>query len=284
MSDNINNGCSSNCSSCASSGSCSSKKVDIIAKPHYKSSIKNVIGVVSGKGGVGKSLVTSSLAVLLRRKGYNIGILDADITGPSIPKAFGIREKPLATEEGIYPQKSRNEIKIMSINILLDKEDTPVIWRGPVIATTVKQFYSDVVWEDTDVLFLDMPPGTGDVPLTVYQSLPLNGIIIVTTPQDLVSMIVKKAYNMAKMMNVPVLGVVENMSYVKCPDCNKEIKLFGESRIDEISGELGLKVLGKLPIDPKISYMVDNGKVEKINFNYLDDGVDYLENKLGLNK
>lgn len=241
-------------------------------------SIKKVIGVVSGKGGVGKSLVTSMLAVLSRRRGYNVGILDADITGPSIPKMFGINKKAYADENGINPECSHNDIKIMSVNLLLEKDDSPVIWRGPLISGVVKQFWTDVIWGDIDYLFLDMPPGTGDVPLTVFQSIPLDGVIIVTSPQDLVHLIVKKAYNMALSMNIPVLGIVENMSYIKCPDCGKEIKLFGDSQIDKIAAELGLKVLGKMPIDPHIAEACDKGEIEKVDSEYLSEAVNFIEN------
>lgn len=267
------------CEGCSSSdcGSCDSKPKSFIEKTHELNNIKKVIGVVSGKGGVGKSLVTSSLAVLMRRKGYKVGILDADITGPSIPKVFGVNKKAEGNELGIYPQRTENDIGVMSINLLLDKTEAPVIWRGPVISGVVKQFWTDVIWGEVDFLFLDMPPGTGDVPLTVFQSIPLDGIVIVTTPQDLVSMIVKKAYNMAKEMNIPVLGLVENMSYLKCPDCGKEIKLFGESKIDAVAKEMGLQVLGKMPIDPAVAELCDKGEIEKLNHSYLDSAVDYIE-------
>ena len=214
------------------------------------SSIKHVIGVVSGKGGVGKSFVTASMAAAMRKKGYEVGIMDADITGPSIPKMYGIHGKAVGDGKEILPAVAEDGTRIMSVNLLVDTEETPVVWRGPVVAGVVKQFWSDVVWGDIDYLFVDMPPGTGDVPLTVFQSLPVEGIIIVTSPQELVQMIVKKAYNMAGMMNVPVLGIVENYSYLKCPDCGKEISLFGESHIDEIAADLDLSVLGKLPLDP----------------------------------
>ncbi len=274
MSENCS---STDCGSC--SKDCSSRKQSFIEKTHELNSIKKVIGVVSGKGGVGKSLVTSMLAVAMRRKGYSVGILDADITGPSIPKVFGVNKKAEGSEFGIYPQKTHNGIGIMSVNLLLEEEDAPVIWRGPVIAGTVKQFWTDVIWGDVDYLFLDMPPGTGDVPLTVFQTIPLDGIIIVTSPQDLVSLIVKKAYNMAKLMNIPVLGIVENMSYLKCPDCGKEIRLYGESKIDTISENLGTKVLGKIPIDPLIAELCDKGEIEKHGTNYLDSAIQYIEDR-----
>ena len=253
---------------------------DFIEKRHELNCFKKVIGIVSGKGGVGKSLVTSSLAVLMRRKGYRTGILDADITGPSIPKMFGITKKAEGCEFGIYPQKTHNDISVMSINLLLEKNDSPVIWRGPIIAGTVKQFWTDVIWSDLDFLFLDMPPGTGDVPLTVFQSIPLNGIIIVTSPQDLVSLIVTKAFNMAKTMNIPVLGVIENMSWLKCPDCGKEIELFGKSKLDEIASHLGVNVLGRLPIDPSLAELCDMGEIEKLNHTYLDNTVTCLQKVL----
>ncbi len=249
---------------------------DFRIETNKANSIKRVIGVVSGKGGVGKSLVTSMLAVLARRKGYNVGVLDADITGPSIPKMFGINKKAYGSENGIYPERSHNDIKIMSVNLLLDKDDSPVIWRGPLISGVVKQFWTDVIWGDIDYLFLDMPPGTGDVPLTVFQSIPLDGVIIVTSPQDLVHLIVRKAYNMALSMNIPVLGIVENMSYIKCPDCGKEIKLFGDSRIEEIASELGVEVLGKMPIDPYIAEVCDKGQIEKVNVDYLSNAMNFL--------
>lgn len=278
------NGCgceSTSCGSSCSSGSCGSKPQSFIEKTHELNKIKRVIGVVSGKGGVGKSMVTSTLAVMMSRKGYKVGILDADITGPSIPKMFGITNKAEGSEMGIYPQKSHNNIGLMSVNLLLETEDTPVIWRGPVIAGVVKQFWTDVIWGDVDYLFLDMPPGTGDVPLTVFQSIPLDGIVIVTSPQDLVSLIVKKAYNMAKAMNIPILGVVENMSYLKCPDCGKEIKIFGESKIDSIAADLGIKVLGKMPIDPTIAELADKGEIEKVSNSYLDNAVQFIEKSFG---
>ncbi len=282
------NGCSCESVDCAGScgsGGCNSggcggeQKNNFLENTHELNSIKRVIGIVSGKGGVGKSLVTSMLSVMMRRKGYEVGILDADITGPSIPKAFGIREKARGNEYGILPQKTHNGISIMSVNLLLEEDDAPVIWRGPIIAGTVKQFWTDVIWGEADYLFLDMPPGTGDVPLTVFQSIPLDGIIIVTSPQDLVSLIVTKAYNMARAMNIPVLGIVENMSYLKCPDCGKEIKLFGESKIDEIADKMGLKVLAKMPIDPAVAGLCDKGEIEKVSVGYLDEAANYIERK-----
>ncbi|MDF2614749.1 MAG: ATPase involved in chromosome partitioning [Clostridia bacterium] len=281
------NGCScdtTECGSSCSSANCGSRPQDFIEKTHEFNSIKRVVGVVSGKGGVGKSLVTSTLAVMMRRYGYKVGILDADITGPSIPKVFGVTKKAEGDAFGIYPQKSDTGISLMSVNLLLEKDDSPVIWRGPIIAGTVKKFWTDVIWGDIDYLFIDMPPGTGDVPLTVFQSIPLDGIVIVTSPQDLVSLIVKKAYNMAQAMNIPILGIVENMSYLKCPDCEREIKLFGDSKIDTISENLGIKVLGKMPIDPEVAELCDQGEIEKINTEYLKDAAQYIEKNLTLSQ
>ncbi|MDO4678004.1 MAG: Mrp/NBP35 family ATP-binding protein [Eubacteriales bacterium] len=233
------------------------------------SDIKHVVGIVSGKGGVGKSFVTGSLANMMAAKGYKVGILDADITGPSIPKMYGLTGAANANDDGIFPMETSNGIKVMSINLLLPTEDTPVIWRGPVLANMVKQFWTDVIWGELDYLFVDMPPGTGDVPLTAFQSLPVDGVVIVTSPQDLVKMIVKKAYNMADMMKVPVLGIVENYSFVKCPDCGKEIKVFGESHIDEIAAELNVPVLGKMPIDVSYAATADSGNFADINNEYI---------------
>lgn len=269
--------CNHDCSSCSSN--CGDRTPEsFIEKPHPDSNIKKVIGIVSGKGGVGKSMVTDLLAVAYSRKGYHCGIMDADITGPSIPKAFGITEKATGNSTTIFPVKSKTNIDIMSINLLLEDETDPVIWRGPVIAGTVKQFWTDVLWENVDCLFVDMPPGTGDVPLTVFQSLPLDGIIVVTTPQDLVSLIVGKAVKMAEMMNVPVLGIVENMSYAECPDCGRKLHVFGESHVKEIADQYGLLVLSQLPIDPKLTEAVDTGRIEELSFDYLDDAVKIIEN------
>ena len=256
---------------------------DLKIETHEMNQVKKVIGVISGKGGVGKSLVTSMLAVNMRRKGYRVGILDADITGPSIPKMFGLHQKAQGSEHGVLPERSKNDINVMSINLLLENEEDPVLWRGPIIANTLKQFWTDVIWGDIDYMFMDMPPGTGDIALTAFQSLPVDGIVIVTSPQDLVHMIVKKAYNMAKKMNVPVIGLVENMSYVEC-ECGNKIKLFGESKIDEVAEELGVKVLGKMPIDPKIANLCDNGEIEKFNLDSLDDAANYIEEKYNINK
>ena len=262
--------CNHDCSNC--SANCESRAPQH-EPPHAKSHIKKVIGVVSGKGGVGKSMTSAMLAVSMRRLGYKVGILDADITGPSIPKLFGVHGPARGTEDGILPVKSRVGIDIMSINLLLDDEEAPVVWRGPVIAGAVKQFWQDVIWQDVDFLFVDMPPGTGDVPLTVFQSLPVDGIVIVSSPQDLVKMIVRKAYKMAQMMKIPVLGVLENYSYVVCPDCGKEMRIFGESHIDEIAEGLGLKVLGKMPINPAYAEAADQGAFHTVDNPYVEDAV-----------
>ena len=274
-------------SSCSSASACDKSSCEgcpsnkgpqsFLVEQNKFSDIKNVIGVVSGKGGVGKSFVTSSLAVSMAKAGYKVGILDADITGPSIPKMFGAHEQVCGDERGMIPYETEDGIKIISINLLMDDEESPVIWRGPVIAGVVKQFWNETCWGDIDYLFVDMPPGTGDVPLTVFQSLPVNGIVIVTSPQELVQMIVKKAYNMAGMMNVPVLGVVENYSYLECPDCGKKISLFGESKIDESAAELGIKVLGKLPLNPDYAKLADDGMFYKIENPYLEDAIEVLK-------
>ena len=272
--------CEHNCSQCEEAGQCDSKMTDFKCKANELSKIKKVVAVVSGKGGVGKSLVTSMLAVRTRQKGFRVGILDADITGPSIPKIFGINKMAEGSQYGIYPVKSRNNIDVMSINLLLEKSDDPVIWRGPVIAGTVKQFWTDVIWGELDVLYIDMPPGTGDVPLTVFQSIPLDGIIIVTSPQDLVSLIVKKAYNMAKTMNIPILGIVENMSYAVCPDCGKKINIFGESKISTVADDLNIKLLGRLPIDKEVAKLCDDGEFERFSKDYIDEAVGVVEGLL----
>lgn len=245
------------------------------ANPH--SHVKHVIGIVSGKGGVGKSFVTASLANKLGREGYKTAIMDADITGPSIPKMFGVKGPLMGTEEGAYPVEAADGTKIVSMNLILENDEQPVVWRGPVIAGTVKQFWTDIMWGDVDYMFVDMPPGTGDVPLTVFQSLPVDGIIIVTSPQDLVSMIVKKAINMAEMMKIPVLGLVENYSYIQCPDCGKKIELFGKSHIDEVAKEFGLPVLGQIPLDPKNAELADEGRIYENDNVYLDQAVRTLE-------
>ena len=270
-----NSSCSkSSCEGCASKGK--SEPQNFLAPANIFSDVKHVIGVVSGKGGVGKSFVTGSLANAMAAKGYKVGILDADITGPSIPKMYGLTGAAQADDNGIYPMETANGIKVMSINLLLPTEDTPVIWRGPVLANMVKQFWTDVVWDKIDYLFVDMPPGTGDVPLTVFQSLPIDGIVIVSSPQDLVKMIVKKAYNMAEMMKIPVLGIVENYSYVKCPDCGKPIKIFGESHIDEIAAELNVPVVGKMPIDMDYASKADRGALDQINNEYIAKAVEVM--------
>lgn len=257
------------------------KPEDFLCKTHDLNEIKKTVAVLSGKGGVGKSLVTSLLAVVMNRKGKNVGILDADITGPSIPKMFGRDDYKAETSElGIYPVRTHNDIKIMSINLLLEKNDTPVIWRGPLLSGAVKQFWTDVIWGNLDYLLFDMPPGTGDVPLTVFQSVPLDGIIIVTSPQDLVSLIVKKAYNMAKAMNIPILGIVENMSYAVCPECGKKINIFGESKAEEVAEDMGIPFLGRLPVDPELAALCDMGEIEKFDKDYMVGCIEMLENKL----
>ena len=248
-------------------------------QPHELSSVKHIIGVVSGKGGVGKSIVTSMLAVTMQRLGYKTAILDADITGPSIPKAFGLKKPVEGDDNGMIPPSTTSGIDIMSVNLLLEDESRPVVWRGPVIAGTVKQFWTNTIWHDIDYMFIDCPPGTGDVPLTVFQSIPLDGIVIVSTPQDLVSMIVSKAANMAKMMNIPVYGIIENMSYVKCPDCGKEIKLFGDSHIDEVAEKFGYDLLARIPVDPKLTALVDKGWIEIMDNDYLDVAAQIIENR-----
>ncbi|MBR5809185.1 MAG: Mrp/NBP35 family ATP-binding protein [Clostridia bacterium] len=268
--------CSHNCESC--SANCASREKDSLLAPLMDgSSVKKVIGVVSGKGGVGKSLVTSLLTVLSQRAGYKSAILDADITGPSIPKTFGIKGKAEACEFGILPSKSKMGTKIMSLNLLTENETDPVIWRGPVIAGTVKQFWTDVCWEDVDYMFIDMPPGTGDVPLTVFQSIPVDAIVIVSSPQELVGMIVEKAVKMAKMMNIPVLALVENMSYVTCPDCGKEIRIFGESHIEEIAERNGISLTAKIPMDTRLAGACDKGMIELFEGNWLDEVFSAIE-------
>ena len=270
--------CNHDCSSCQQ-GDCASRTApqSLLVEPNPLSSVKKVIGVVSGKGGVGKSLVTSMMAVILNRRGYHTAILDADVTGPSIPKCFGVKQQVLGTEQGIIPATTKTGIDMISVNLLLEDESAPVVWRGPVIAGTVKQFWTDVIWKDVDYMFVDMPPGTGDVPLTVFQSLPLDGIIIVTSPQELVSMIVSKAVGMAQMMDIPVLGLVENMSYVQCPDCGKKIQLYGESHVDEVAAKYHIPVLGKMPIDPAIAMNCDKGLVELVEAPWLDTAADAVE-------
>ena len=274
-------------SSCSGASSCSKASCEgcshnsqnpqsMLEAMNAYSNIKHVIGVVSGKGGVGKSFVTSSLAVQMAKAGYKVGILDADITGPSIPKMFGAHGQLVGDEKGMYPYETKEGIKIVSINLLMEDEEAPVVWRGPVIAGAVKQFWNEAVWGDVDYLFVDMPPGTGDVPLTVFQSLPVEGIVIVTSPQDLVRMIVKKAYNMAGQMDIPVLGIVENYSYLECPDCGRKISVFGESHIDEVAEELGVPVIGKMPIDASLAEAVENENFAEVSNDYLAEAVNKL--------
>ena len=279
MPENANCSGASSCSRESCDGCPSKQNPQSMQEPmNAYSDVKHVIGVVSGKGGVGKSFVTASLAAQMAKAGYTVGILDADITGPSIPKMFGAHGQLVGDEKGMYPYETPDGIKIVSINLLMEDEEAPVVWRGPVIAGAVKQFWNETVWGDVDYLFVDMPPGTGDVPLTVFQSLPVDGIVIVTSPQELAQMIVKKAFNMANMMHIPVLGVVENFSYLKCPDCGKHISLFGESHIDEAAASLGTKVLGKLPLDPAFAQKADAGEFYQMENNYLDEAVIVLKN------
>jgi Mrp family chromosome partitioning ATPase len=262
--------CDHNCGGCSTE--CADRKADndFSAQPHELSKIKKVIGVVSGKGGVGKSMVTSLLAVTMKRMDFNTAILDADVTGPSIPKSFGLKEKAQGSEIGLFPVKSKTGIEIMSVNLLLENDTDPVVWRGPIIGNTVKQFWTDVIWGEVDFMFIDMPPGTGDVALTVFQSVPVDGIIIITSPQELVSMIVSKAVKMAEMMNIPVIGIVENMSYFKAPDTGKEYKIFGESHLDETAAKHGIKVLAKMPIEPKLAAACDAGMIELFDVDWLE--------------
>ena len=273
----MSEGCTHNCSSCSENCSSRQEPESMLEPLNENSSVKKVIGIVSGKGGVGKSMVTSMLAVLLSRKGYNTAILDADITGPSIPKAFGIHGQVSGYDGFMLPKISHGNVKIMSANLLLEQEDTPVIWRGPIIAGAVKQFWTDTVWEDVDFMFVDMPPGTGDVPLTVFQSIPLDGIVIVTSPQELVSLVVSKAVNMAKKMNIPILGLVENMSYVVCPDCGKKIEIFGKSKTEETAEEQGLELLARVPFDPELAALCDAGEIEKSTNHALDAVAEKVE-------
>ena len=273
--------CSHDCSNCSSN--CSERKPESFLKElNPYSSVKKVIAVVSGKGGVGKSLVTSLLASEMQRRGHRCAVLDADITGPSIPKSFGIHEHATGTEQYLIPVTTQTGLQVMSINLILENETEPVVWRGPVIAGAVTQFWTDVLWRDVDYMFVDMPPGTGDVPLTVFQSLPINGIVIVTTPQDLVGMIVAKAVKMAEMMNVPVLGLVENMSYFTCPDCGKKHEIFGASQADSVAKKFDIAHVARLPIDPELTTMVDEGKVEQVSGEYVSALVDSLEKELPL--
>ena len=269
--------CTHNCETCGQN--CSERKsaADFREPPHAMSSIKKVIGVVSGKGGVGKSMTSAMLAVLLNRRGYHTAVLDADVTGPSIPKLFGIHQRAYGDENGILPAWTKTGVDIMSVNLLLENEEDPVVWRGPVIAGAVKQFWQEVIWKDVDFMFVDMPPGTGDVPLTVFQTLPVDGIVVVASPQELVSMIVAKAVKMAEMMHIPVLGIVENMSYIACPDCGRKISIFGESHVDEIAAKFQLPVLAKMPIDPQLAKNADQGVIELFEGDYLDGAADAVE-------
>lgn len=272
--------CTHNCESC--NMNCSERKnpSDFHEPAHKLSSIKKVIGIVSGKGGVGKSMTSSMLSVLLNRRGYHTAVLDADITGPSIPKLFGIHGRATGDENGIFPASTKTGIDIMSVNLMLENEEDPVVWRGPVIAGAVKQFWQEVIWKDVDFMFVDMPPGTGDVPLTVFQTLPVDGIVVVASPQELVSMIVAKAVKMANMMDIPILGIVENMSYIACPDCGKKISVFGDSHVDEIAGRFSLPVLAKMPIDPRLAQNADSGNIEDFEGDYLDGAADAVEKLL----
>ncbi len=269
--------CNGNCSTCSSNCDSKEQKQDMYLAQNEFSNVKKVIGVVSGKGGVGKSLVTSLLASAFQTMGKQTAVLDADVTGPSIPKAFGVKQGIEQSAMGLIPAESKTGIRIMSVNLLLEKEDAPVVWRGPVISGIIQQFWNEVAWGDVDYMFVDMPPGTGDVPLTVFQNLPVDGIVVVTTPQDLVTMIVKKAYNMANLMNVPIIGLVENMSYFECPDCGKKHAIFGESKIEEVAAELGLPVLARLPINPKTAALVDKGAVELAGEDYIKSAVEAIE-------
>ncbi len=273
--------CTHDCSSCSANCSSRNEPQDLTEKLNQYSSVKKVIGVVSGKGGVGKSTVTSLMAVMFSRMGHHTAILDADITGPSIPKAFGIKERAMGSDKGILPITTHSGIDIMSVNLLLENETDPVIWRGPVLAGTVKQFWTDVVWQDVDYMFVDMPPGTGDVPLTIFQSIPLDGIIIVTSPQELVSMIVSKAVKMAQMMNIPILGIIENMSCYVCPDCGKKHYPFGQSSLEEVAKEYSLEILGRLPIDPACSEACDKGRAESLVVPEAQEAAEKLEKLLG---
>lgn len=268
--------CTHDCSACGTTCGQDTRKQDLRIKPHALSSIKHTIAVVSGKGGVGKSLVTGLLSVAMNRKGKHVGILDADITGPSIPKMFGVSGEVQGNEKGVYPIKSNRGIDIVSMNLLLAQQTDPVVWRGPIISGIVQQFYTDFVWQDVDYLFVDMPPGTGDVPLTVLQSIPLDGIVVVTSPQDLVSMIVEKAIKMANLMQIPILGLVENMSYFECPDCGKRHEIYGKSHIDEIARDKKLQVLAKIPIVPDLAAECDRGQIETIEKSFMDEAVDEL--------
>ena len=268
--------CTHNCSTCSANCSSRNEPQSLLAKPHELSHIKKIVGVCSGKGGVGKSMVTSLLAVLAQRQGLKVGILDADITGPSIPRAFGLKDKAAGDDHGIFPVRSTTGIDVMSLNLLLENDTDPVVWRGPVIAGAVGQFWTDVVWGDKDILFIDMPPGTGDVMLTVCQTIPVDALILVTTPQELVEMIVEKALKMANLMEIPVMGLVENMSYIACPDCDRHIEVFGKSRVDEMADRYNIPLTAKLPIDPKLTGGVDKGMIELFNGDWLDKIADAI--------
>lgn len=270
--------CDNDCGACSSNCNQRDKKKpsSLIESANEMSSIKKVYGVVSGKGGVGKSLITALLSIISNRRGFKTAILDGDITGPSIPKMFGLKDKAKGNEFGIFPVESKTGIKIISINLLLEDENAPVIWRGPILAGTIKQFWTDVIWGDVDYMFIDMPPGTADIPLTIFQSIPLDGIIVITSPQELVSMIVSKAVGMAGKMNIPIIGIVENMSYVKCPDCNKEIKVFGESHLDKIAVDNNLELLARLPIDPSLAGLCDKGLIELFEGDWLEKAADKI--------
>ena len=270
--------CDGNCSACTTK--CENEKVNLHVPCNESSKINKVIAVMSGKGGVGKSTVTSSLAVALQKKGYRVGILDSDITGPSIPKVFGVHQRSIATQLGMCPGYSKEGTALMSINLLMDNEEMPVVWRGPAISGVVKQFWTDVVWDELDYLLIDMPPGTGDVPLTVFQNFPVDGVVIVTTPQDLVSMIVKKSYYMAEKMEIPVLGIIENMSYMDCPDCGKKLYPFGESKLEAVAEQIGVDILGRLPIRPDIVKLCDQGLVEEIDLTSIDPIADVVLRKV----
>ena len=281
MPEEIKAGCApSECGTKSACSGCSSNPNATIQKDPPK--VKKVIGIISGKGGVGKSLVSGELSVMFRRLGLRVGIMDADITGPSIPHMFGVHEKAYGNDTKLFPVRTTNDIKLMSINLMLETDDTPVIWRGPVIAGVVKQFWEDVDWGELDCMVIDMPPGTGDVPLTVFQSIPLDGVLIVTTPQDLVGMIVRKAVNMANMMNIPVLGLVENMAYAVCPDCGRQIEIFGNSNIQSLAAEFSLPVLARLPINPKAAELCDHGQIEKVVDPQMEDAAKFLASSLEL--
>ncbi len=270
-------GCTHDCNTCSSDCKSGSDKQSLKTELNKHSSVKKVIAVVSGKGGVGKSTITAMLAAAMNREGFSTAVLDADITGPSIPKMFGLHDRALGSPDGILPGSTEMGIKVMSVNLLLENDTDPVVWRGPVISGTVNQFWSDVVWGDVDYMFVDMPPGTGDVALTVFQSLPVDGIVIVTSPQELVSMIVEKAVNMAEMMSIPILGIVENMSFFRCPECGHDHKIFGESHIDEVANKIGAPVLAKLPIDPEFAKLADDGKAELFVSPEIDEAVSKLK-------